>query len=70
MIRGGRFSLLQSVTTSSTETYVGRFRPRHRGEAAFNRFVKFPYPEDVRLDSLVEGQEHRHVLLLAGGENG
>ncbi|MFR6635579.1 MAG: hypothetical protein ACLUQ6_13740 [Alistipes onderdonkii] len=25
-------------------------------EAAFNRFVKFPYPEDVRLDSLVEGR--------------
>jgi len=23
---------------------------------AFNRFVKFPYPEDVRLDSLVEGR--------------
>ena len=25
-------------------------------EAPFNRFVKFPYPEDVRLDSLVESQ--------------
>ena len=50
VIRGGRFSLLQQ-----RETYVDRFRPDTlEREAAFNRFVKFPYPEDARLDSVVE----------------
>lgn len=34
-----------------------RFRPDTLGrEAAFQRFVKFPYPEDARLDSLVESR--------------
>ena len=57
MIRGGRFSLLQERDYWQYETYVERFRPDTEGrEAAFNRFVKFPYPEDVRLDSLVEGR--------------
>ncbi len=55
VIRGGRFSLLQERDYWQYETYVERFRPDTVGrEAAFNRFVKFPYPEDVRLDSLVE----------------
>ena len=70
VIRGGRFSLLQERDYWQYETYVERFRPDTVGrEAAFNRFVKFPYPEDVRLDSLVEGQEHRHVLLFPSSEN-
>ena len=57
MIRGGRFSLLQERDYWQYETYVERFRTDTVGrEAAFNRFVKFPYPEDVRLDSLVEGR--------------
>ena len=57
VIRGGRFSLLQQRDYWQYETYVERFRPDTVGrEAAFNRFVKFPYPEDVRLDSLVEGR--------------
>ena len=57
MIRGGRFSLLQERDYWQYETYVERFRPDTvEREAAFNRFVKFPYPEDVRLDSLVEGR--------------
>ena len=57
VIRGGRFSLLQERDYWQDETYVERFRPDTVGrEAAFNRFVKFPYPEDVRLDSLVEGR--------------
>ena len=57
VIRGGRFSLLQVRDYWQYETYVERFRPDTVGrEAAFNRFVKFPYPEDVRLDSLVEGR--------------
>ena len=57
VIRGGRFSLLQERDYWQYETYVERFRPDTVGrEAAFNRFVKFPYPEDVRLVSLVEGR--------------
>lgn len=57
VIRGGRFSLLQERDYWQYETYVERFRPDTVGrEAAFNRFVKFPYPEDVQLDSLVEGR--------------
>ena len=57
VIRGGRFSLLQERDYWQYETYVERFRPDTVGrEAAFNRFVMFPYPEDVRLDSLVEGR--------------
>ena len=36
------------------ETYVERFRPDTvRREAAFNRFVKFPY-RHARLDSLAD----------------
>lgn len=57
VIRGGRFSLLQERDYWQYETYVERIRPDTVGrEAAFNRFVKFPYPEDARLDSLVEGR--------------
>ena len=55
VIRGGRFSLLQQRDYWQYETYVERFRPDTLGrEAAFNRFVKFPYPEDARLDAVVE----------------
>ena len=55
VIRGGRFSLLQQRDYWQYETYVERFRPDTLGrEAAFDRFVKFPYPEDARLDSVVE----------------
>ena len=57
VIRGGRFSLLQERDYWQYETYVERFRPDTVGrEAAFNRFVKFPYPEDARLDPLAEGR--------------
>ena len=55
VIRGGRFSLLQERDYWQYETYIDRFRPDTVGrEAAFNRFVKFPYSEDTRLDSVVE----------------
>ena len=55
VIRGGRFSLLQQRDYWQYETYVERFRPDTLGrETAFNRFVKFPYPEGARLDSVVE----------------
>ncbi len=55
VIRGGRFSLLQERDYWQYATYIDRFHPDTVGrEAAFNRFVKFPYPEDTRLDSVVE----------------
>lgn len=55
VIRGGRFSLLQERDYWQYETYIDRFRPDTVGrETAFNRFVKFPCPEDTRLDSVVE----------------
>lgn len=55
VIRGGRFSLLQQRDYWQYETYVERFRPDTVGRViAFNRFVKFPYPQDARLDSVVE----------------
>ena len=60
VIRGGRFSLLQERDYWQYATYVDRFRPDTVGrEMAFNRFVKFPYPQDARLDSLVVG---RHTM--------
>ena len=60
VIRGGRFSLLQERDYWQYETYVERFRPDTLGrEAAFERFVKFPYPQDARLDSVVE---HRGMM--------
>ena len=60
VIRGGRFSLLQQRDYWQYATYVDRFRPDTLGrEAAFNRFVKFPYPEDARLDSVAE---HRGMM--------
>lgn len=55
VIRGGWFSLLQQRDYWQYATYVDRFRPDTLGrEAAFNRFVKFPYPEDARLDYVAE----------------
>ncbi|MEG2064633.1 MAG: hypothetical protein RRY23_05765 [Alistipes sp.] len=55
VIRGGRFSLLQQRDYWQYETFVNRFRPDSTGaERAFARFVKFPYPEDARLDSVIE----------------
>ncbi|WP_304952289.1 hypothetical protein [uncultured Alistipes sp.] len=55
VIRGGRFSLLQQRDYWQYKTYIDRFRPDTLGRAAaFNRFVKFPYPEDTRLDSVME----------------
>lgn len=60
VIRGGRFSLLQQRDYWQYETYVERFHPDdEEREAVFNRFVKFPYPEDTRLDSVVD---HRGMM--------
>ena len=55
VIRGGRFSRLQERDYWQYETYIERFGSDSAGRmAAFDRFVKFPYPRDARLDSVVE----------------
>lgn len=57
-IRGGLFSRVQDRNYWQFEQYVRVFRPNAAGEQrAFERFVKHPYPESVRLDSVVEGHE-------------
>lgn len=54
-IRGGLFSRVQDRNYWQFEQYVRIFRPdAYREQKAFERFVKWPYPEGVRLDSIVE----------------
>ena len=55
VIRGGRFSLLQERDYWQYEKYRWVYAPDSvEAERMFNRLVKFPYPEDARLDSVVE----------------
>jgi len=55
-IRGGLFSRVQDRNYWQFSQYVRLFRPDAAGEQwAFERFVKHPYPQGVRLDSIVEG---------------
>lgn len=55
VIRGGRFSLLQERDYWQYEKYRWVYDPDSvEAERMFNRLVKFSYPEDVRLDSVVE----------------
>lgn len=54
VIRGGRFSLLQQRDYWQYEKYRWVYDPDSvAAERMFNRLVKFPYPEDARLDSVV-----------------
>lgn len=54
VIRGGRFSLLQQRDYWQYEKYRWVYDPDSTAaERMFNRLVKFPYPEDARLDSIV-----------------
>lgn len=54
-IRGGLFSRVQDRNYWQYGQYVKRFNPDAAQRArAYNRFVKHPYPEGVRLDSIVE----------------
>lgn len=56
-IRGGLFDKVQERDYWQYETYLWRFSPDSiQAERAFQRFVKFPYPEDVRIDSVVENR--------------
>lgn len=55
VIRGGRFSLLQERDYWQYEKYRWVYDPDSvEAERMFNRLVKFPYPEDAWLDSVVE----------------
>lgn len=57
-IRGGLFSRVQDRNYWQFNQYVRIFRPDSTAEQrAFERFIKHPYPEGVRLDSIVEGSE-------------
>lgn len=57
-IRGGLFSRVQDRNYWQFDQYVRVFKPDAAAEQrAFERFVKHPYPEGVRLDSIVEGRE-------------
>lgn len=54
-IRGGLFSRVQDRNYWQFQYYKDLFRPNLTSEQrAFGRFVKYPYPEGVRLDSIVE----------------
>lgn len=54
-IRGGLFSRVQDRNYWQYQYYKDLFRPGATGEQrAYIRFVKYPYPEGVRLDSIVE----------------
>ena len=56
-IRGGLFTKVQGRNYWQFEQYVKMFKPNAMAEQrAFERFVKYPYPEGVRLDSIVEGR--------------
>lgn len=56
-IRGGLFNKVQDRDYWQYATYLWRFDPDSiQAERAFQRFVKFPYPEDVRIDSVVENR--------------
>ena len=56
-IRGGLFNKVQERDYWQYATYLWRFDPDSiQAERAFQRFVKFPYPEDARIDSVVENR--------------
>lgn len=56
-IRGGLFNKVQERDYWQYDTYLWRFDPDSlSAERAFRRLVKYPYPEDVRLDSIIENR--------------
>lgn len=58
-IRGGLFSRVQQRDCWQFGKYVRAFAPDSSAEArAFARFVKYPYPEGVRLDSVAAHPGH------------
>ena len=58
-IRGGLFSRVQQRDYWQFDKYVRVFAPDSNAEAhAFARFVKYPYPQGVRLDSVAAHPGH------------
>ncbi|MFI3303997.1 MAG: tetratricopeptide repeat protein [Rikenellaceae bacterium] len=58
-IRGALVDKIQRRDYWQYETYVSRYSPTEEvAERMYNRFVKFPRPEDSRLDSLIENRSH------------
>lgn len=58
-LRGGLFSRVQERDYWQYDRFVQVFRPdASRAERAFTRLVKYPHPEGVRLDSVVECAGH------------
>lgn len=54
-IRGELFSRVQERNYWQYERYLKIFKPSsEEGQMAFDRFITYPYPEGVRLDSIVE----------------
>ncbi|MFR9554347.1 MAG: hypothetical protein SNH35_08930, partial [Rikenellaceae bacterium] len=59
IIRGALIDKIQRRDYWQYETYLSRYSPSaEEAERMYNRFVKFPRPEDARLDSLVENSSH------------
>lgn len=57
-IRGGLFTRVQDRNYWQFNQYVKVFRPDATAEQrAFERFIKYPYPEGTRLDSIVDSKE-------------
>lgn len=58
-LRGGLFSRVQQRDYWQFGKYVHAYRPDSASEArAFTRFVKYPYPQGVRLDSVATHPGH------------
>ena len=56
-IRGVLFNKVQQRDYWQYSRYLDAYKPDSiRAERAFDRFVRFPYPEDVRLDSVHVGR--------------
>jgi tetratricopeptide (TPR) repeat protein len=57
-IRGDLFSKVQIRNYWQLERYKELFKPDSLGELrAYERFIRFPHPEDVRLDSVINHRE-------------
>lgn len=58
-LRGGLFSRVQERDYWQFDKYCRVFNPNAiAADRAFSRFVKYPYSEDVRLDSIVQHPGH------------
>ncbi len=59
IIRGALVDKIQQRDYWQYETYVSKYSPtEEKAEQMYKRFVKFPRPEDARLDSLIENRSH------------